>query len=594
MDTVTKEPVVFLFRKMWRFAKGHRGLVVLFIALSMLGNLVLLLQPAIFGEVINEVQRNGVGDSNINYILLILGLLFGSEILFWVLHAPSRLLEFATAFRTQRNYIEHLLKGVLGLGMSWHADRDSGETIDKINKASDGLYDFSTHLFIVFQVSIRIIGTTAILLFFNVYVGAVALAMLCVALTVIFFFDKVTIPLYDKMNVFDNKISARVFDALSNIITVKVLRIENPVFKGVQHTLWNPFALFKKLRKMVEVKWMVGSLLFQLIILVPFGLYIFYSYKHGLPVAVGTLSAMYLYLTNLFEVYYAFSSTYQDMIIARARIKNAEDLEEAFGEQAREKRKKVPEWQSIAVNGANFAYEDVEENAVRHIDDVSLVFGAGERIACIGESGSGKTTFLKVLHGMYTTAKAEIAFDGGDSRKTNFADIDLKTTLVPQEPEVFSASIRENITLGIEYSEADIKEAARLAEFDQVIFELPKGLESVINEKGVNLSGGQKQRLALSRALLFARDKKIILLDESTSSVDPENEVKIYANIFKAFAGKTIIASIHKMNLLKYFDRIVMFANGKIVAEGSFDELLTTNEKFKRDWEEYVAREGDR
>jgi ATP-binding cassette subfamily B protein len=92
----------------------------------------------------------------------------------------------------------------------------------------------------------------------------------------------------------------------------------------------------------------------------------------------------------------------------------------------------------------------------------------------------------------------------------------------------------------------------------------------------------------LARALLFAKDKDVMLLDESTSSVDPENEQRIYENIFNEFKGKTILASIHKMNLLKFFDKIVMFSNGKIVDVGTFDELLIRNEKFARDWREFI------
>src|SRR3989338_7637347 len=194
---------------------------------------------------------------------------------------------------------------------------------------------------------------------------------------------------------------------------------------------------------------------------------------------------------------------------------------------------------------------------------------------------------------MYPGARAKIVFDKKEPQQTNFADIALKTTLVPQEPEVFSASIRENITLGLEYTKKEIYDAIGWAEFTSVVGRLPNNIQSVINEKGVNLSGGQKQRLALARALLFSNDKEIMLLDESTSSVDPETEVAIYKNIFGRFKGKTIIASIHKMNLLKYFDRIVMFANGTIVDQGTFDELLARNEKFKRDWNEYVAQNND-
>ncbi len=176
---------------------------------------------------------------------------------------------------------------------------------------------------------------------------------------------------------------------------------------------------------------------------------------------------------------------------------------------------------------------------------------------------------------------------------TSFADLDLKTMLVPQEPEIFSSSIRENITLGINYSEKEVLHAVRIANFSGVVAGLPKGLESVINEKGVNLSGGQKQRLALSRALLFAKDKEVILLDESTSSVDSENEMEIYTNVWHAFKGKTVIASIHKMNLLKLFDTIFIFEKGKIADYGSFDELLNKNPSFKQSWEQFVAKHSN-
>lgn len=164
--------------------------------------------------------------------------------------------------------------------------------------------------------------------------------------------------------------------------------------------------------------------------------------------------------------------------------------------------------------------------------------------------------------------------------------------LVPQEPELFSASILENVTFGVEYPQSEVREAIALAQFKDVVDKLPRGLKSVVNEKGVNLSGGQKQRLALARALLFARNKDIILLDESTSSVDPSNEAKIYEAIFSRFKEKTILASIHKLNLLRYFDRIVIFESGKKVDEGTFEELLARNDPFNEMWNQFVKLEG--
>ncbi len=126
-----------------------------------------------------------------------------------------------------------------------------------------------------------------------------------------------------------------------------------------------------------------------------------------------------------------------------------------------------------------------------------------------------------------------------------------------------------------------------MACFDDTLKQLPNWLESKVNEKWVNLSGWQKQRLALARALLFAKKKKIILLDESTSSVDPENEMEVYKNILKNFNDRTIISSIHKMNLLKFFDRIIMFEDWEIVDEGSFEKLLKNNKNFSKMWKNF-------
>jgi ABC-type multidrug transport system fused ATPase/permease subunit len=222
------------------------------------------------------------------------------------------------------------------------------------------------------------------------------------------------------------------------------------------------------------------------------------------------------------------------------------------------------------------------------VDGVTLTVRKGESVALIGASGSGKTTILKVIHGMYDQARGTYATDDHAPQATTFANIDLSSTLVPQEPEVFSSTIRENITLGMGYSDKEVRVATDMARFTDVIASLPNGLASVVNEKGVNLSGGQKQRLALARALLFGKDKQILLLDESTSSVDSENEGYIYEAIRKEFSNRVIIASIHKLNLLKYFDRVIMFDAGKVVDDGSFDELYARNGYFKEQWDEYL------
>jgi len=152
---------------MWQFAEGHRRWVVVFLAMSAVANIILLTQPLLFGKFLNEIQKNGLGEHNVVFLVMILFAILAVDLGFWIFHGPSRVIENVMAFRTRLNYRAFLLSGVLSLGLSWHALRDSGDTIDKINKASEGLYDFSRSAFLVIEVFVRALGTTAILLFFT-------------------------------------------------------------------------------------------------------------------------------------------------------------------------------------------------------------------------------------------------------------------------------------------------------------------------------------------------------------------------------------------------------------------------------------------
>jgi ATP-binding cassette, subfamily B, bacterial len=213
----------------------------------------------------------------------------------------------------------------------------------------------------------------------------------------------------------------------------------------------------------------------------------------------------------------------------------------------------------------------------------------GEKIALIGDSGSGKTTFLKLLRGLYPQQNAKLILVNkkGKVALQSFDSVSDKMSLIPQDPELFTSSIRENITMGIDCTDDELKKYSDMARFTDVINRLPNKLDSSIKEKGVNLSGGEKQRLALSRGLLASSDKEILMLDEPTSSVDSRNELEIYNNIFKAYKGKTIISSIHRLHLLPLFDTIYFFEKGKIVASGSLDSLLKTSPKFNKLWQKY-------
>ncbi len=589
INKIKQEPTVYMFLKMWRFSKGNRPNVVLFVFMYMLSNGITLVTPLIFAWFINEIQANGVTQTNVWKLSAIISLSMLTTLIFWVAHGYGRVLEQKNAVLLGINYRKYFIAGTLGLSMQWHNDRDSGDTIDKINKATLGLFMFSDQLFEIFKIVFGIVGAIFVLYFFNIYIAVAVFILIGLALYVLSRFDKILVKYYRKLNKFENKIAAGIFDTISNVTSILILNIQSAVLKRLYSLLVAPVETSVQYAKTTSLKWFSGSVMFRFIVVASVVFYLFYQLGNGSVIAIGTITALYMYLEQMSESFFAFSYMYESVMYRKAGVENAKEIELAIEENVTKPKKHViNEWKTLDIQDLNFSYNDIVKSNLNHLNNISLMVTRGERIACIGESGSGKTTFLKVLHGLYGSASANVSFDNGKKITTNFADIDLKTLMVPQEPEVFSSTIQENITLGLDYSKGEVGNVVDIAQLTSVIEQLPKGLKSVINEKGVNLSGGQKQRIALARALLFAQDKDIILLDESTSSVDSDNEQKIYKQIFDKFKNKTIIASIHKMNLLKYFDRIIIFANGRVTDIGTFQELLERNDKFEKNWDEFV------
>lgn len=213
----------------------------------------------------------------------------------------------------------------------------------------------------------------------------------------------------------------------------------------------------------------------------------------------------------------------------------------------------------------------------------------GRSYAFVGESGSGKSTALGLIRGLHMADSVQVACDNV-RLPHGLAHVAHRTTLIPQDPEIFSDTIRFNVTLGITASDDAVMAAVRLARFEQVLARLPQGLDTNIAEKGVNLSGGEKQRLALARGLFFVEESEseIVLLDEPTSSVDAFNERLIYENALITFKERCVVSAVHKLNLLHLFDEVVVFSAGRIVQRGTRAQLVEEQGEFTRLWENYL------
>lgn len=575
------EPFTFLFRKMWKFSASRRHLIVLYCVMFVVANIILLFEPVILAKLLNEIQTHGVTQENINYLLTLCGMFLLIIVGFWFFHGIARVIEVRNAFLVKVNYQSFLVKNALERNLLWHQVRDSGDILDRVNKARDALHSFSSMSFIIIQLLVKIIGTGIALYFFNGIIAIGVTLLVFLSFYILWSFDKRLIKQYEILNEYENKISAKLFDSISNITSVLILRIQQTILNNLQKIFLTPKETIRRNSALIEWKWFTGNFIFQLIVAVPLGFYLWYALKTSAVVEVGTVSALYLYLSGLIYAYYNFAGSYEGIIQQKTKVLNAASLEEEL--ETMSKGNSFDSIEHLEINNLSFYYDVANMQPAVFVKNVS--FKKGEKVAVIGQSGSGKTTFLKVLHGLYENAKGEMIIN--KNTIIPVGEHDIGTMLVPQDPELFSASIRENITFGVDYADEYIAPFIDNARFTSTLNRLPNNLESVVNEKGVNLSGGEKQRLALARALLFAHEKNILLLDESTSSVDPENEIAIYKNIFTQYQDKIIIASIHKLNLLKYFDYVIRFESGSIVDVGTADELCARNASFKALYEEY-------
>ena len=588
MNNNIKNPLVFLTRMLWRYSAGNRRMVVLYAAMSVAGNLIWSLEPLVVGLLLNEVQTKGVSEANTGYLILLLLAFLMVDVVSWGFHGPARVLEMKNAFFVKANYKKALLEGTMGLPIEWHVDHHSGDTIDKIEKGSNALFSFSENTFQVIQAVTVLVAGVVAMFYYNPTATVAVLALTIPTFFVLIIFDRKLVPGYKKVSLLENETSAKVFDIISNVTTVIILRIEPLVMKALDTAIMKPFRQFFANAKLNEVKWFSASVLGRLAAIAVIGIYLAQQLAGGV-VLVGTLYILYGYVDRIRSVFFQFAYLYSDIVIYRARVSNAEELSKQFQAKRNSVENRISKtWNKLEIKNLSFSYG---EEQTLHLSGISMEITKGERIAVIGESGGGKSTFLKVMRDLYHPKTLTLSVDGIELPE-GFSAIENSISLVPQDPEIFSTTVRENITVGVEYPETHIAIFTGIAQFSDVVQRLPKGLESSIVEKGVNLSGGEKQRLALARGLLASEHKDIILLDEPTSSVDFANELKIYERLFEAFPDKSIISSIHRLHLLPMFNTIYLFKEGRIVAAGSFEHLKNDSPEFKELWERYLKAQA--
>jgi len=301
---------------------------------------------------------------------------------------------------------------------------------------------------------------------------------------------------------------------------------------------------------------------------------LFYAWKTK-NLTVGSIVALIALIENAYTPIAIFNVLYVQYKLDKASYKRFEEfLDLKDDNQLRNGNAIHTDIGEISIKNLSFQYEER-----KIIDDLSLFIKKEQKIAFVGESGSGKSTVIKILLGLLKYNQGEIYL--GDMELSGICLNNLydRVSYISQDVPVFDGTIKENLVFEKNVSEEQMLDALREVQLSHLIENLAEGLDTEIGEKGTCLSGGEKQRLAFAR--LWFENPELVVLDEATSAMDNLTEENVMKSVMKKMKDKTVIAIAHRLNSIAGFDRIILFREGKIVGQGTFEELLHTDSYFK-------------
>lgn len=574
-DTSILRGIGRLYAALWREADGDRPRVVAAFALLVGAVVVNLLGPWFTAQAVNALQTGGaeaVGEAARLMLATLAVCAVG-----WTMHGPGRVLERLAALRLRGRYADRLYARLLSLPVAWHARHHSGEVIQHMGRSVGALHAFGQNQFVYIQNAVNLIGPLAALVAICWQVGLVgalgyvALAALLVRL------DRIMVRLFREEAEADARFGATVMDGLGNMGTVRALRLEEPLRALAAARMEDAARPHRRSVVMNEAKWATVDLLSSTLRVGLVALYGWIAWRNGGTIMVGTAVLVHQYASQIGGVVGAMALHWGGLVRWQAELGLAAPIETAT-DTVPPPVPVRPDWSRLGVEGLTFRHrnetgsEHDEGARVSGVSRIDLELRRGERVALVGESGSGKSTLLRLLAGLYAPDAGRVSVDR--VMRAEMRHLGGAATLIPQDSDMFEATLRHNLTFGLPCPDADLRAALDAAGLTGLVVGLPGGLDARIEERGANLSGGQRQRVALARGLLAARGKALLLLDEPTASLDPATEAQVYDTLFRSLGDACIVSTLHRPHLLDRFDRVVLMAGGRIVDQGRPADLL--------------------
>jgi ATP-binding cassette subfamily B protein len=574
---------------LWTYLKPHRGFIILSLSLAGIAQLLTLVDPIIFGKIIDDYTTNPGSKTESELV---------KGVSFWLAIAIVVAL-MARLAKTFQEYVMRLvvqrfgmqifndgLKQTLRLSFEEFEGQRSGETLSVLQKVRTDTERFiSTFINVLFPVIIGIV-------FVAVYAITIDWRLPLVYFGGIFMLTWISNLLSKKVKTIQKHIVSQTTslagattESLRNIELVKSLGLTKQEVDRLNKNTFKILGLeLTKVKRIRSISFIQGTFVNTLrqVILFMLMMLVFSN-----QMTAGEIVTMQIFSFFVFGPLQEIGNIILSYREAQASLENFETLMKKAPEPQSASPKHLGQIQTLEFDHVGFKHRTAAHKA---INDISFKVKTGETIAFVGPSGSGKTTLMKLLVGLYRPQEGRILYNGIDENNISFDDLRNQIGFVTQDTQLFSGTIRENLTfVNPSATEEDLRDVLQKASANNLLVRAEKGLDTMIGEGGLKLSGGEKQRLSIARALL--RRPKLLLFDEATSALDSLTEEEITDTIREISLEGTQVTILiaHRLSTIMHADRIYVLEKGDVVETGSHEMLLAEKGLYYAMWRQQIG-----
>ncbi len=567
-------------RFLWYVSRGHAKYIIGVLFAVLVSELLGTGIPYIFKSIIDTAQLVAAGSAPITNVWLWAGAYVLASAIIFAGWRVSGFLGMEWASRLNATAYTTLFSYLTRHSHEYFSDRFAGSLSSKVGHASEGVGNVAEQfMWNYYPTVLSLVFTTVFIFSSSTMAGVVFVVLVAVLVPLNIFLVRTRHPHVVKYSEQTTKARGYAVDAITNMALIRQFsRMQSEEKRFGEH--------IGKMRFLNVKQWRMSewSLILNNVTIVVFDAAILYIAVRSWTQEVLTIGELVMIVTLLMNIQHAL--TFIGMSMNRF-IRLYGEIQEGLSDiivehdivdSAHAKRlvceKGYIEWQDVF-----FSYKEQKVFA-----NVNIKIEAGERVGLVGTSGAGKTTFVSLLLRQHELDSGSIRIDGQDIREVTQDSLRENIAIVSQEPMLFHRTIAENISYGKpNATSGEIVAVAKKAQAHEFVEVLPHRYDTLVGERGVKLSGGQKQRIAIARAML--KNAPILILDEATSALDSESEVAIQKALHALMAGKTVIAIAHRLSTLREMDRIIVLDAGKIIEDGSHEELVKKNGTYARLWE---------